>query len=283
MYRDYIINSGNNGHDMSYPKSGKSRLHISHNAGFFSCNTIALQDIVIWSREHKHLPNEVNRHNQYSLYKHEPHSSLIDLYFAEQDNYIDCSTYFELTYENRELQYIDYRNLIFDNVTPFVRKYFAPSEHVMRIVEGYERDYNIDYENTCAVFYRGNDKNREASIAGYEEFVGKALDIWADAGIEGMKFLVQPDETEFLEAFKSAHPNSFNFAETPHISKQDSAVFLQMPTEKRAEFAAYFMAAVIVMSKCKHMIIHTGNCALWAVLYRGNMNNVHQIRDGVWL
>lgn len=277
MFIDYIINSGDNGHDMTYPKTGNSRLHITHSAGFFSCNTIALQDIVIWSREHKRLPKVVNRHSQYSLYKHYPNQTLIDLYFAEQPNDIDCSTYFELTYENRELQYIDYRHLLFDNVMPFVNKYFTPSEHVMRIVEGYERDYNIDYENTCAIFYRGNDKNREMSVAEYGAFIDKAKEVSCTS------YLVQPDETEFLEAFKSAHPNSFNFAETPHISKKDSAVFLEMPTEKRAEFAAYFMAAVIVMSKCKHMIIHTGNCALWSVLYRGNIDNVHQIRDNNWL
>lgn len=259
--------------------TGKSKLLVIHNAGFFSCSTIALQDIIIYYNQNKGLPDVVDRSMQYMYYKCRAWDNLIPYYFKEADAQIDYTVELQATYEERELQYVDYKNLLFENLKPFMEKYFAPSDYVNSLVLSYEQMYEIDYDNTCAVFYRGNDKNREASIASYQSFIDKALEIRN----EKMKFLVQPDETEFLQAFTSAVPNCFNFAETPHIKKQDSAVFLEMEPEKRAEFAAYFLAAVIAMSKCKHMIIHTGNCGMWATLYRGNAMNVHQIRDNVWL
>lgn len=275
--RHYIVNS-------AAMKENKNILHVIHNAGFFSCSTIALQDIIIWAREHKGLPNIVDRHSQYMHYKSEPSQTLIGHFFNEKEGYINCLDWFEMTSQtDTELQFTDYRNLNFDRIAPFIEKYFSPSDYVNSIIKHYEEKYNIDYHNTCAVFYRGNDKNRETTIASYDAFIGKAEEVLTMHGGEGFRFLVQPDETEFLQAFTSSHPNSFNFEETPHMRKCDSAVFFEMPIKERANYAAHFLAAVIVMSRCKHMIIHSGNCGLWSVLYRGNMNNVHQILNNNWL
>lgn len=291
---NHIIDSASNGQGMNYPKTGNiNKLTVTHNAGFFSCSTIALQDIVIWSREHKRLPDIVDRHGQYTHYKSQPLQSLIGHFFNEQPNDIDCSQWFEVSYDNRELQFSDYHKLDFAATKPFIDKYFTPSQYVLDIVANLERKYNIDYDRTCALYYRGNDKNREMQVAPYEMFIDKAKEVLAHnkstvahKGLTSdadLRFLIQPDETEFLQACYNDLPNCFNFEETPSIPKQDSAIFFELPIEQRADFAAHFLAATIIVSKCKHLITHTGNCGFWACLYRGNVNNVHQIRDNVWL
>ena len=271
---------------MEYPKEGQSKLLITHKeAGFFSCSTIALQDIVIWSREHKRLPDILDRHQQYMHYKTWAHQTLIGHFFEETDQPIDCSEWFELS-ENRELQYVDYKTLNFDMLNQFRDKYFAPSKYVRSVIDILERKHNIDYDNTCAVIYRGNDKNREMTVAPYSEFIHKANEVndslFKMKGLSGdMKYIVLPDETEFLEAFTQSVPNTTCFVK--HMPKKDSAVFYELPLPERANQAADFLAALIIASRCKHLIVHSGNVALWSVIYRGNCDNVHQIRDNVWL
>lgn len=293
MTKTYVIDSGMNGYGMMYPETPDvHKLMITHGqAGFFSCSTIAMQDIVIWSREHKKLPDIVDRHQQYAHYKVWALDSLIGHFFLENDNPIDCKEWFELTNDfTRELQYVDYRTLNFNMLNQFRDKYFAPSKYVSEIFTNLIRKYDIDFSNTCAVVFRGNDKQREMQIAPYSEFIHKAQEvndsIFKMKGLsdtKGMRYFVLPDETEFLQAFTQSVPNSFCPSEVAHMPKQDSAVFYETPKPDRANQAANFLAALIVASRCKHLIIHSGNVALWSVIYRGNCDNVHQIREGVWL
>jgi hypothetical protein len=286
----FIIDSGNNGYNMGRPSiatSDKKRLVITHNAGFFSCCTIALQDIVIMSRALGKLPDEVDRHNQYGWYKNEPMQSLIGHFFAESDKDIDCKEWFELTSEQKELQYTDYRNLNMGKCIEFRDKYFAPSEYILEKVAFLEEKYSIDYDNTIGVLYRGNDKNRECHIASYNDFIQRAHDVndslMKMKGLIDKKYIVAPDETEFLNAFKYAHPSAICMDETTHMPKKDSAVFLEMPYSERAEQAANFFATLIILSKCRKLISHSGNISMWAVIYRGHTEGLSQWRDGVWL
>lgn len=288
----FIIDSGNNGYNMGRPSiatSDKKRLVITHNAGFFSCCTIALQDIVIMSRALGKLPDIVDRHSQYGWYKHEPMQSLIGHFFSESDNDIDCSNWFELTSEQKELQYTDYRNLNMGKCIEFRDKYFAPSEYILEKVAFLEDKYKIDYDNTVGVLYRGNDKNRECKLPSYGEFADKAALTGYQMCIDEQKketpvLLLAPDETEFLESMNIIFNDSvICMEETQHMPKKDSAVFLELPLAERAEQASNFFATVLMLSKCRHLITHTGNIGMWACIYRGNTDNVHQWRDGLWL
>lgn len=286
--KTHVINSGSNSFGMMYPRKGEiDNLLITHNAGFFSCCTIALQDIVIWHREHRGLPERIDRSMQYAHYKHTPLQNLIPFYFNEQLFSIPYKGYYEINHDPRELQFSNYKKIDFAAVKPFIDKFFTPSQHVLDIVKMYEEKYQIDYESTCGVFYRGNDKNRETSIASYDEFINKARQIDTRTFSKGspVSFFVLPDEPSFMDAFSSVFKNwgSFTIDELPLCKNKDSAMFFELPLEERAEYGAKFLAAVIVMSKCKHLITHSGNCGLWAVLYRGNADNVHQWQNDKWI
>lgn len=256
----------------------KDTLVVTHNAGFFSCNSIALQDIMIYYNEHGKLPDFVDRTSQYAFYKAKATDNLIPFYYAPDKPFsYDYQRY--ITHEG-DPQFTNYSKLLFDELKPFLDAYFTPSDEVLDRVKLLEKSYNIDYENTCAVFYRGNDKARETKIAPYEDF-------WRQISRlpNNIKLLVQPDECEFWEqtSYNFSHRNPFKFSETPCIPKQDSAVFFELPQHERAEAACWFLAATLVISKCKYIITHSGNCSLWAILYRGNTNGVKQYLNGKWL
>jgi hypothetical protein len=292
--KTHIIDSGNNGY-MGIIRQGiadKNILVIRHSAGFFSCSSIALLDILVYFNENKTMPDEVDRHAQYSWYKSDPNQSLIGHFFAETGDAIPYEVRTEMTYAREEPQFSNYSYINFEGVKPFVDKFFAPSQYILDKVAHLEEKYQIDYENTVGVLYRGNDKNRETKIGSYEEFSRKirdkwlefkpSEDTWPQADIN--KILVAPDETEFLEYLSGDFDDwLICMEETAHMSKKDSCIPLELPLSERAEQAANFFATVLMLSKCKHLITHSGNIGFWACLYRGSVKNVHQYLNGVWI
>lgn len=259
----------------------KDILRTVHNAGFFSNCTIRLMDIVTYYNINGKLPDEVDSSEQWSHYKGYSGERLDNYYFTEQDAegfglvdtpYIDDCMAF---------QFDSYKNLKFNQLAPFVKKYFEPSKIVKDILDTYVAKYSLDFNNLCAVFYRGNDKVVEMEVSPYTAFIDKAREV--KAANPSLRFLVQPDETEFLHAFMAEFPDSIFFDETPSISKQNSAVFFETARGDRKLYGAYFFAAVLAISHCNTIITHSGNCGLWSTLYRGNAENIHQIFKNEWL
>jgi hypothetical protein len=98
-----------------------------------------------------------------------------------------------------------------------------------------------------------------------------------------ISFLIQSDETEFIEFMTIKFPNnSFYFKdEIRHMKKCNSTVDIEMRSEIK-EFSKKYLAITIIMSKCKYIICGSGNCSMWILLYRGNNENVIQNLNGHW-
>lgn len=263
--------------------SEKNILHICHNAGFFSCCSVRLQEIMIWYNIHQRLPDQVDSTKQFAFYKPDPTDethNIVPHYF--KDGLPEGFPYMgraDITRTGQDPQYSDYGLLEFEETKLFLEKYFSLSENVEEKVKFLEEKYQIDYDNTIALFYRGNDKNRETTIGSYDEFIIRTSQIYES----GMRILVQPDETEFLEECYRRLPGVFHFEETPHMRKKDSTIFFEMPHEDRLEYGAWFLAAVVVMSKCRKLVTHSGNGGLWAALFRGHGKEIYQWLGDKWL
>jgi len=251
-------------------------LETSHNkvAGFFSNCSVRLEQIINFFNEKNELPQKVNSPKQFRNYKEDVSDLKEDLanwFFEEQDVHKNITKVFF----HRFFQFAKYKDIDFKSITPFVEKYFSPSIAIKNIIETLEKKYLIDYKNTCSVYYRGNDKCIETGISEYEEFFNKAEQILQQ--YPNIKFLIQTDELEFAAEFKQRFTNSFFFEELAMINHNtESSVHHSLPRDKRKEHASYFLAAVIIMSKTKHLITCSGNCGFWTVLYRGNAKNVYQ-------
>jgi hypothetical protein len=260
-----------------------SKIVTKHNGGFFSCCTQRLIEIVNYTNLHGQLPDIVDSSEQFLYYKSKPSENLIPVYFEDYNNIpVNLNLPASFSTDGREMQYSPYRSINFYLLNPFIQKYFSPSKVVQNWVDVFTSKYQLDYNNLCGVFYRGNDKSRETTIAPYNEFIFKAQQI-LDKN-PGIKFLVQPDETEFLETFTAAFPDRcIWFEETPHMKSKSSCIFYELPTNKKTEHGSTFMAATICLSKCNHLITHSGNGGNWAILYRGNTDNVYQWLIDGWI
>ncbi len=256
----------------------ENTLVVKHNAGFFSCATIRLIEIIKFFNLHKKLPDIVDSSEQFAFYKKDMSEDIVPAFFEPCSTPIEHTREIVITNEPGEVSFGDYSKFHFSDVNPFINRYFHPSLEVQHMLSDYWVKYAIDPENTCAIFYRGNDKKKECELTPYQDFIDRAQMLLNDN--PNIRFLVQPDETEFLEAFKAAFPGRcFYFKETPHMRKKDSAIFYELPPEKKTQHGQYFLAAVIAMSMCKHVISHSGNGSMWLCLYRGNCDNVHQFMN----
>ena len=257
-------------------------IKISHNAGFFSCCSVRLAKIVEFINLNKKLPDKVDSSKQFHLYKNDNclQQDITFDYFEHYENVPNINIIHPINY-HQNYQFKNYDNLDYKCITPLIKKYFSPSDEINKIINNIEKKYNLLYENICVLFYRGNDKNRETKKCSYDEYliyVNKLLQ-----KNQKLMFLVQSDETEFIEFITNKFPNnSFYFKdEIRHMKKCDDTVDIKMKSQNY-EFSKKYLAITIIMSKCKYIICGSGNCDEWIMFYRGNNKNVIQNLNGTW-
>jgi hypothetical protein len=240
--------------------------------GFFSCCSTRLESIIIYFNLTKVLPDEVNSSDQFKWYK--PMYSTEDItyqYFEKQNNSIIKYKKIEFT---NEYQYLNYHTFPYLDYIPFIKKYFYPSQEVQQLIKDLEGKYKLDYPNTCVLFYRGNDKATEITLPSYESLLDAARQIKQQN--PNVRFLVQSDETEFLQKMLEL-PNSFYFKdEIRHMPRQKATVD-HFDINQNLRFSKLFLAITIIMAKSQYIVCNTGNCSMWICLYRGHTQNVFQI------
>lgn len=251
-------------------------LIITHNAGFFSCCSVKLHYIVDYINANKALPLIVDSSQQFNMYKINKTNDITFDYFEHYDKLdtIEFDKVVSINY-NHDHQYIDYSHLDFKYLTPLIKKYFSTSNDITNIINTLEQKYNLDYDNICVLFYRGNDKRSEINMCGYDEYI-KYTTMIIDKH-PGVKFLIQSDETGFIDTMTKTFPTtSFYFKdEIRHMNKCNNTVD-RVFREQNYIFSKYYLGITIIMSKCKYIICGSGNCDIWIMLYRGNADNVYQ-------
>jgi len=253
----------------------------THNAGFFSCCSVKLDNIVKFINNNSKLPTKVDSSKQFELYKNDKNQGDITFdYFEHYDNIKNINIKYPINY-NHSQQFINYSKLDYDNIIPLIQKYFTPSKNIKNIINNIEVKYNLIYKNICVIFYRGNDKITETSLSNYDDYLSYANKIKKKN--PKIRFLIQSDETEFIEFFTNKFSDSsFYFKdEIRHMRKRNSTVDIIMK-DKNNEFSKYYLAITIIMSKCKYIICGSGNCSIWIMLYRGNNKTVIQYLKKKW-
>jgi hypothetical protein len=312
----------NHEHSITYYTLSEESVKLNnYESGFFSQCTLILCGIVDYINYFKKTPQVVNSSNSFIWYKPnefvEKNKDITLEYFdfptIRPEEKTSCSLYpsesklNELVIDDEKIdfyinhQWYDYRTVNYSKICPIINKFFSPSLKILNIIKNIENKYNfpsqatenwsspslrsgesLNYENICVLFYRGNDKAIESKLCGYEEYVHYSELIYEKN--PNIQFLIQSDETEFIEFMTNKYPNnSFYFKdEIRHIKKQMNTVD-KIFKENNYIFSKYYLAITIIMSKCKYIICGSGNCSIWIMLYRGNSNNICQNINGKWI
>lgn len=180
----------------------------------------------------------------------------------------------------------------FFEYTQIINRYFSPSDKIVNIIGYLKNKYCINFEKTISIFYRGTDKFTEISIASPKEYAQVAKNI-LDKNPD-FRVLIQTDQKQALEYFLNEFGNkAFYFEEIPTTSKTGEDTIQMQDVSNR--WMNYFNdesliidpialsqnldAAIRIISQTKYPILHTGNGALFSILYRGNCSNVFQFNE----
>lgn len=247
------------------------KIIMHHDVGFFSNCTITLRALMEETRQSKTFFS-IDTSKQWSYYK----DSNEDIYnkFFETSEEIFEVTDEKFSKSNDEDQFSDYGLINYNVVNPFVKKYFKLNQEVKNIEKKIIQKYQIEFDKTICVLYRGNDKCKETNLPTYED-----MDIKLSNIVEkypNHKILIQSDEIEFCD-FMLKYKNSFVIDEVEKINKtKENAIQHIIPIGNKVSNAQKFLSVMSIMSKCDVVLLNSGNVGMWVCLLRGDFKNVYQ-------
>jgi len=249
-----------------------NKIIVDHNAGFFSCCTIRMMRIVQFYSKNKIFP-VVDSSKQWDSYKDKP-GDISHLFFKDNadEQIIDSDIGY---YNGLDNELSDYSLLDFKNLNFLVEKYFSPSNEVMNSYDYLLNKYNIDFNNTIAVCYRGNDKHKETNLPSHSEMIEKIDELVIK--FPNHRILIQSDEVDFYESVMKKYPNIIYFEEILKIRKNElSPIQYLVPIGHKTQQAITFLSILLIISKCSNIILNSGNVGMWIALFRGSSNNIYQ-------
>lgn len=253
----------------SYYDKDTKELVGTHESGFYSCiNCVRISLYKLVSQNI--LPEKVSLRHTLNWYKSSANFDLYPiLYKTDFDKKGSLNTNFNFdifcptALQHNELE-LDKLSLIED-------VYFLPSDVVCETTNTLINKYNIYPDKTLAVLHRGNDKWKETLLSPVEFWI----QVIESAYQEGQRILIQTDDEvarqKFLQYFGD---RCFFFEEMLVDNTPDTNV---RPKTNKENWAIEFESVMRIISKCKTIINHTGNCALIPIVYRGNTKGEIQI------
>ena len=240
--------------------------------GFFSYCSVRLTEILQYTNTNKALPIFVDSSAQFDLYRPESVEGDVTYhFFTSNDMNLSYTGTVRQCYDN---QFKRYKELLFDQITPFISKYFSATPEILEIANNLIRKYKLTPPNTIAVYYRGTDKGSETALGSFNDFKIKIQKIRTTE-----KLLVQTDSAEFLEAMDGI---DFLRIEENSVTHGQKGIHLQNTPTVNYEAIKYFLATILIMARCKSIICSSGNCSLWLMYYRGHAKNVWQNLNNEW-
>ena len=248
-----------------------------HWSGFFSCCCGRLAQIIDYCLIHKKMPEQIINNKILTWYNPKKNNDIVPDFFTS-NNEININYEIIFNWCFAGAQYMNYTDLPLIDMYPYVQKFFAPSEKIRIIKTSLIEKYSINLNNSCALFLRGNDKAKECKIPAYDEYITHANTIIQSN--PGVKFIIQSDETEFIDMMKNKFSNNIIFYEEIRaISKNIKRTVDnhgQTP-ESNYKYALNFLAIVLIMAESKYVVCNSGNISLWIALFRGNLTDFIQL------
>jgi hypothetical protein len=248
---------------------------LTYNAGLLSCSTVTLSDITASGRKVTKIKSNFGmslykkwllRNNWKSYFQTLLHTNSSQLEFTEGKTYPK---------DIHDWWGKDYSAIPFKDVLATVGLLFRLSPKVVKLSDGFVEKYGINLEETIGVHYRGTDKQTEIETPSLTEFISQARQFMQE--MANPRILLLTDEPDVVVGFEAAFPNAvitINELATP-----GGSLGAHTRDSKEPEVQGQiFLAILSLVSKCKKVVTHTGNGALWEVLLRGSTEGLKQVK-----
>lgn len=262
-------------HENTYSKESNT-LHCNWNYGFFSNCSVTLWGLIDLYNTHI-MPDHIDFSGGFSYYRSKSQikdrTDLYNIFFA-------TDTDLDIEYSgviSKHDHHGIYGNYDYENYGRFIRKYFRPSKAIDLLQNQLSKAYNICFEETIVVYYRGTDKQIEVDCADPSHYLAATENILKTA--PESRILIQTDQQQVRDMYlKHFGHRCFYFHELP-VTKSNTGIHVSLAESrvKSHDFAMLFLAVTGLMSKCKHILVHKGNVPAWICLLRGHAVGVTQI------
>jgi hypothetical protein len=248
---------------------------ITHNSGLMSCSITTLSDIIASGRNVKTIKSHLGmslykkwllKNNWKSFYETPTHTQYSEFTRTESETYPN---------EIHNWWIKDYSAIPLKNVQGKVDLFFRPSPKVMKFSANFVEKYEINLEDTVGVHYRGTDKQAEIETPSITEFISQTRKFMQK--ISNPKILLLTDEPEATQAFETAFPGAV-ITISELVTPGGSLGAHNLDSKEPEVRGQIFLAILFLVSSCKKVVTHTGNGALWAVLFRGSIEGLTQVR-----
>jgi hypothetical protein len=244
---------------------------LTHNAGFFSCASVALDAVV------RKKPQKINSIFGLAWYKKILFMNNWNEFFQEADlnkiSDLDQRKVSELNVSSFWNQRYD--QILIKEFTPFINTYFQPSIKIQNIKSVLLNSYKIKPSETIGVHYRGTDKVTEWDLTPINKF-GDEIDKLL-SGDSKNTILFQSDDNEARKYISKRFADE-KVVIIEEIFPGEGAIGAHLiDSRNQQEQVILYFAIVLILSECNFLITHTGNGALWECLFRTNTDNVIQL------
>jgi len=263
---------------------------IQPGSGFFACCNTRLHRIIFCFLHYNDcllLPEVINTSELFDMYKIDNDKDITYDFFEHYNNIVENIIGIDKNSIKYDLelgfQFNNYKDLPYEYLLPFVKKYFTPSSKILDIHYLLIQKYNIDLENLVGIYYRGTDKCLETPLASFESFYNKLNEVLEKEN-PGMQILVQTDSGQFLDYMKEKCLDDRIIVITENAtSYTNKGVHNEKTTKENYVDMHLLFSTFLILSKSKHLICSSSNCSIWMMYYRGGAENVYQSLNGKWL
>jgi hypothetical protein len=248
---------------------------LTYNAGLLSCSSVTLSDITASGRTVRKIKSNFGM----SLYKkwllRNNWKGFFQIPTLKNSSQLASVESESFPKDIHDWWGKEYATIPFKTVQETVGLYFRLSPKVVKFSDGFVEKYGINLEETIGVHYRGTDKQTEIETPSLTEFISQTRQFMQD--MANPKILLLTDEPDVIVGFESAFPNAV--ITINELAAPGGSIGAHILDSKEPEVQGQiFLAILSLVSKCKKVVTHTGNGALWEVLLRGGTEGLKQIR-----
>ena len=248
---------------------------LTYNAGLLSCSSVTLSDITASGRTVRKIKSNFGmslykkwllRNNWKSFFQIPILTNSSQLVSTESETYPK---------DIHDWWGKDYATIPFKAVQESIGLYFRLSPKVVKLSEDFVEKYGINLEETIGVHYRGTDKQTEIETPSLMEFISQTRQFMQQ--MANPKILLLTDEPAVAIGFEAAFPKAV--ITINELAAPGGSIGAHILDSKEPEVQGQiFLAILSLVSKCKKVVTHTGNGALWEVLFRGSTEGLKQVR-----
>jgi hypothetical protein len=248
---------------------------LTYNAGLLSCSSVTLSDITASGRTVRKIKSNFGmslykkwllRNNWKSFFQIPILTNSSQLASAESETYPK---------DIHDWWGKDYATIPIKAVQENVGLYFRLSPKVVKFSDDFVSKYGINLDETIGVHYRGTDKQTEIETPSLTVFIAQTRQFMQE--MANPKILLLTDEPDVIVGFEAAFPNAV--ITINELAAPGGSIGAHILDSKEPEVQGQiFLAILSLVSKCKKVVTHTGNGALWEVLFRGSTEGLKQVR-----